>query len=486
MRARKEGEKLPLLTKLFYGMGDIYGGGAFNIVNFYYAVFLTDVVKINPSYSAVIFLISKIWDAVTDPFMGYLSDRTNSRWGRRRPYFLLGIPLIFISFVMLWFPVNYESEMSRFIYILLAYMFFNTVFTVVMVPYQAMSAELSSDYEERTNLNAIRLVCSLVSSLLCALFPLFLINGFGDDVEGIRKGYIAMSLVFGLFFALPWLGTFLFTSETHEEKKREYRKGWFKAMFAPLRIRAFRKYMGLQLFTFIAFDIIVLVIGHYMKYWMKDYGAMDILLGLLIIFQVIAVPLYTKISHWKGKEAAYMMGAAIWGVASLGLFFIRPETPLAALYGIGIVVGIGMSGAIVTLYTMFGDVVDVGDLAFGENRSGSFSGMLTFLRKTSTALAQSLVLAMLGWIGYREPVDIMQNGVLISMEQEQPEAVLLVIRLLITLVPILLLGFGFRIARSYPLKKKIQEEIRTILDKREEGEAKEIDPREEELVELLV
>ena len=468
MNSKKSG-KLSLATKLFYGMGDIYGGGAFNIVNFYYAVFLTDIVKIHPSYSAVIFLISKIWDAVTDPLMGYISDRTNSRWGRRRPYFLLGIPLIFISFIMLWFPVDYDSQVSRFVYVLLAYMFFNTVVTLVMVPYQAMSAELTGDYEERTSLNSIRLVFSLVASLFCALIPLFIINGFGMNVEGIRKGYITMSVVFGLFFALPWVGTFLFTYETPvKTASLSHEKLWFKSMFAPLKIKTFRKFLALQLFTFIAFDIIVLIIGHYMKYWMQNYEAMNILLGLLIICEVAAVPVYSKISHKKGKTTAFVTGAIIWAIACLGMFFIQRDTPLIALYVVGIFVGIGLSGAIVTPYTMFGDVVDVGELAFGENRSGSFSGMLTFLRKSATALAQSLVLASLGWFGYQEPLEMMQKGVLVSVEQEQPDSILFIIRMIISFIPIILLSFAFIIAKRYPLTKEVHNQVREILDTHEQ------------------
>lgn len=490
MDQRKDGNRLSLVTKVFYGMGDLYGGGSFNLVNFFYAVFLTDVVKISPSYSAVIFLISKIWDAATDPFMGYLSDRTRSPWGRRRPYFLLGIPLIFISFAMLWFPVSYDSEISRFVYILLAYMFFNTVVTLVMVPYQAMSAELTGDYEERTSLNSIRLVFSLISSLLCALIPLFIINGFGMSVEGIRKGYLTMGVVFGAFFALPWIGTFLFTFEKPIGEKQEdadgYGKGWFPAMFSPLKIGVFRKFLALQLFTFIAFDIIVLIIGHYLKYWMKNYDALSILLGLLIICEVAAVPLFSLLSHRKGKTAAYMTGAVIWGTACLGLFFIRPDTPLPVLYGLGAVVGLGLSGAIVTPFTMFGDVVDVGELAFGENRSGRFSGMITFMRKTATALAQSLVLATLGWVGYLEPIEGVREGVLVSIEQEQPRIVLLLIRLILTFIPLIMLTVAVNIARKYPLTKEVHRRIRSILDREEEVLTPELLKEKQDLIDQLV
>jgi oligogalacturonide transporter len=96
-----QNEKLSLKTKIGYGLGDLYGGGAFIILGTYYLHFLTDVVKIAPVLAGLIIMISKIWDAVTDPLMGMISDRTRTRFGRRRPYFLLGIPLIFISFWLL-------------------------------------------------------------------------------------------------------------------------------------------------------------------------------------------------------------------------------------------------------------------------------------------------------------------------------------------------------------------------------------------------
>jgi len=92
-------EKVPFITKFFFGFGDVYGGGVFNIINFFYAIFLTDVVKIPPVYASTIFFVGKIWDAITDPIMGYISDRTKSRWGRRRPYFLFGVPFIFLSLI---------------------------------------------------------------------------------------------------------------------------------------------------------------------------------------------------------------------------------------------------------------------------------------------------------------------------------------------------------------------------------------------------
>ena len=111
MKETANDQKLKLSTKLGFGVGDIYGGGAMLIIGIYYLHYLTDVMLISPALAGVAFFVSKIWDAVTDPMMGYISDRTRTRFGRRRPYFLAGIVLIFISFFLMWYPIDFELEM---------------------------------------------------------------------------------------------------------------------------------------------------------------------------------------------------------------------------------------------------------------------------------------------------------------------------------------------------------------------------------------
>ena len=130
-----QNEKLKLSTKLGFGAGDIFGGGSLMIIGFFYLFFLTDVVRISPALAGTVFLISKAWDAVSDPLMGIISDRTRTRFGRRRPYFLIGIVLIFTSFFMMWYPVGFESEMARFASVAVAYVFFSTAYTITMIPY---------------------------------------------------------------------------------------------------------------------------------------------------------------------------------------------------------------------------------------------------------------------------------------------------------------------------------------------------------------
>lgn len=164
-----EKERLSLKTKIGYGVGDLYGGGAFIIIGTYYLYFLTDVMRINPALAGTVIMMSKIWDAITDPIMGVISDRTRTRFGRRRFYFLIGIPLIFLSFFLMWYVPNFHSELSRFYYALFSYIFFATIITMVMIPYNALAPELTMDYNERISLNSFRMFFSMLSSVLCAI-----------------------------------------------------------------------------------------------------------------------------------------------------------------------------------------------------------------------------------------------------------------------------------------------------------------------------
>ena len=127
-----------LLAKLAYGCGDIYGGGSFLIVGVLILVFLTDVEGLSGTLAGIIIFIGKAWDAITDPFMGILSDRTRSRLGRRRVYFLYGSIPVLVSWIMLWYSFGITGTTSKFIYYTFAYIFFSTAFTIVMIPYNAI------------------------------------------------------------------------------------------------------------------------------------------------------------------------------------------------------------------------------------------------------------------------------------------------------------------------------------------------------------
>lgn len=150
---------------IFYGMGDLYGGGAFFVIGTLFLIFLTDVIGLTPAKAGLVLVLGKSWDAISDPLMGYISDHTRSRFGRRRVYFLIGIIPIALSFFLLWYPAEFNSETFLFLYYVFAYIFFSTIFTMVMVPYSALNAEMTENYQIRTRLSASKMLFSQFSSV---------------------------------------------------------------------------------------------------------------------------------------------------------------------------------------------------------------------------------------------------------------------------------------------------------------------------------
>lgn len=471
--------KVPLKTKIFFGMGDIFGGGAFNIINFFYTIFLTDVVDLQMIWVAPIFLIGKIWDALTDPLMGTISDKTKSKFGRRRPYFLAGIFFIFISFIILWFPVDFGQQIAKFLYVLFAYLFFNTVVTMVMVPYQAMAAEITLDYNERTSVNSIRLFFSLASSLCCALFPLMIVNAFDD----IRIGYIVMSVIFALAFSLPWIGVFKYTHERKDFKVNESKFNLVNMVIEPFKIKSFRYLLLMFLAGYLGMDIVSMIFAYYMKYYVNQPNAVSLVLGVLLIVEILFVPIYAKIAEKIGKNRAFMIGASIWIIGALVIFFIPRTASLPVIFGVAALIGAGVSAVAVMPHTIFGDVTDVGELAYGERREGNFSGLITLVRKFASGIAIAFATFFLGLVGYLNPLSETVDGVEKMIEQQQPEAVLLAIRIIIAIVPIVLMVVGIIAAKKYPLTKNIHKKLISFLNFKR-GVSKDGDLSKEEIDEL--
>jgi len=172
------------INLISYGSGDFYGGGSFLLIGMLFLIFLTDIVGISPAAAALVFSIGKVWDALSDPLMGYISDKTRSRFGRRRVYLLIGIVPVFISFLLLWLPVNISMQTGAVIYYSFAYILFSTVFTMVMVPYAALNAEMTMDYRTRTRLTGARIVFSQLSALLAGTIPKIIIDSYTRPFRG--------------------------------------------------------------------------------------------------------------------------------------------------------------------------------------------------------------------------------------------------------------------------------------------------------------
>lgn len=461
----QNGERLSFWRKMGFGVGDIYGGGSGVIISFYYLYFLTDVIRINAALAGVVILLSKAYDAITDPFEGILTDRTRTKMGRRRPYLLAGIPLVFITFFLLFYPVDFSDELARFGFVIFTYLFFSTVVSLVMVSYNALAAELSLDYHERTSISSFRIFFSTFSSILCAVLPLEIVKLFPD----LHQGYIAMAAIFGLLFALPFIVTFFSVRERQEFQRTPQAFSWRATFLEPFTVRTFVIVLLMYILTFVAMDAVSSIVIYWMKYYLGRGSEANYVSGALLVAQVASLPFYVWLSRRTSKRSGYMVGAVIWLSVMLFSFALVPGGPAWQAYAFAVVVGLGTGGIVVMIYAMFPDIPDVDELKSGQRREGTYSALITFTRKLSSAIALFLISNGLALAGYRVPQEQILNGVRKIVEQPQTDGFLLALRLIFVFVPIVLVGAAVLVGRHYPLDSGTHARLNRVLAARRSG-----------------
>ena len=459
-------EKLSWWTKIGYGLGDIYGGGALVMVTFYYLIFLTDVVRISPILAGIVIFISKAYDAITDPFEGVLADRTRTKLGRRRPYLLAGIPLVFLSFIALFYPFSMESETIRFVSVVLSYLFFSTIVSIVMLNYNALHSEITLDYHERSTLSSIRIFFSTIASAVVAFFPMEIVDAFPD----IRTGYIVMGVVIGAFFALPFIATVSSVKERPEFQKEPEPFDWKVAFIEPFKNRTFVYTLAMYLFAFVAIDTVATIVVYFVNYYLRHIVEANDVIVVMTIFQVVALPIFWFISKRTSKVRGYIIGLVIWAVTMLFSFLLGSDNLYYWVYIFAGMVGIGTGGIIVMIYAIFPDIPDVDELASGERREGIYSALVTFIRKFSSAIAIAAVSIVIGWTGYVPPTQETIDGATKLIEQPQSDTFLLALRLIFVLLPLVLLAFALFFALRFPLTPELHNRLNLLIAKQRADE----------------
>lgn len=452
-------KEIKLRNMIAYGAGDIYGGGAFIIIGTYFMLFLTTNVGINPALAGLIVSLGKIWDAVTDPMMGILSDKTRSRFGRRRVYFLLGILPITLSFILLWLNPHFANESGRFLYYLLAYMFFNTVFTMVMVPYNTLPAEMVSDYKSRSKMMGIRMLFSQGGTLVSAVVPGIIFSMVGRN----DLGYFYFALIIGIFYAMPWLFTYMGTWErevTEEERALQAKtlKEVFKEFFSTFRNKSFRSHIGMYLSAYASMDIFMALLMYYLLYHLKYSGSESLVLGTVLIVQIIGVVIVSRSCMKLGNARVFRrhLGICMTGLVLLSLLPVH--VPFWGILAAGAVFALGMAGGVFVPYNNLAFVIDADTIINGRRREGIYSGMTTFIRKIAQALALQIVGIGLSMAGFIE------GGV------EQSAQTVNGIRIMFTFLPLALMLIGIILSRSFRIDPENHKLMLKEIEARERGE----------------
>lgn len=434
---------LSFWTKTAYGTGDMAFNLAYQAMALFLMFFYTDILGIPPLWAGLVFFFSKIWDAVTDPLMGFLVDKTKSPWGNKRPYLLFGaLPFGLSIFLMFLSPPL--GEAGRIVWAFATFIFFSTAITVVNIPYGAMTASLTLDSKDRSHLSAFRMVFSLVGTLVAAGLtkPLSLALGGG------AAGWQTIGLLYG---AVGVTFTLLVFFKVKEVQVKEEPQG-FKLKDGFLAAAKNPPFIILSLSTVLlmtAINILASSVNYYYKYVLLDEGGVTFALAALFVTAIFFVPVFNFIGDKTSKKVAYLLGLGSIALALILLIFIPVDQPGLTLLAF-ILCGVGMATIFLSPWSMVPDTVEYGQWKSGHRREGALYGFFFFSFKLGAALAGYLVgqvLSLSGYVADAAPTPQVQGA----------------IKGLISVVPLVLLALGAGVVWFYPLNRKLHGEVVTSL-----------------------
>lgn len=442
-------EKDGILAKMAYASGDIYGGGSFLIVGVLFLVFLTNVEGLSGALAGTIIFIGKVWDAVTDPFMGILSDRTRTRFGRRRIYFLIGGIPVLLSWTALWYSFGISGTAAKFIYFTFAFIFFSTAFTLVMVPYNAILADMTKDYNKRSAFTGVRLSFSAGASIVCATIPAMLTGAFQNQ----REGYLVMGLLFGLVFGICWLVVFFGTWEnTMDSKEAGFT---YKDWLSVFKNKSFRQYAGIFVTSQMAIDATMAVAVYYLGVSLRKQQLFVPAMASILIVQLLFIIIFSAVAQKYNKRTPALISAFVWIIANIFIFTFSPQTPDLIVIAVCSFIGIGAAGCNLVSWSILPDISDVDELITGRRRDGLYSGVSTFLRKLSGGLVVGSIGLMLDVVKYSDAA--VKTGNIMPVTD-------MGIKLMFCLIPTVFLIVMLFALKKYMLNKNEFAVMQNVLD----------------------
>ncbi|MGC8872901.1 MAG: MFS transporter [Chloroflexia bacterium] len=449
-------EKIPRLRKIAYGAGDLGFSITSTILSVLLAIFLTDVVGLRPRLAAVAIFVGRSWDYINDPLIGHLSDRTRSRWGRRRPFLLLGFLPFAVAFTLLWWKPPLRSEVALTVYYALAYLLYDTCATLVYMPYFALTPELTLDYDERTSLTSYRMAFSIVGGLVAFTLPLAFVGKMQPENANRVLG---MGALFGFLSALPLLLVF-FTTRERPEFQAQSQPRLRESLRAAWSNRPFLFSVGIFLLTWVTMDIVQTLLLFFLKYRMHLEAESDVIMGAIFVTALLVLPFWEWSARRWDKRIAYAAGVAFWAAVQVVLVVIRPEFGFPVVLALAVLAGIGVAAAHVLPWAMIPDAVEWDEWMTGQRHEGIFYSLVTLMQKVASSLAIPLVLLALDLAGY------------VPNAPEQSLRVQQAIQFLMGGVPAILLSAGILFALSYPLSRRQHAEVRAALAARRAAEGR--------------
>ncbi len=428
--------------RIGYGIGDyaicLYWSG----VSLYLLYFYTDVVGITPQMAGLIYAIGIAWDAITDPFMGYMAERTRTKMGSYRPYIYYGsIPLALSFVVLLWVP-PFEG-MLLLSFLIVVNLIHRTCFTIVSVPYSSLTARITDDSDERTKLTTARMLAASFGtfSISALAFPIVLYFGGGEEA----LGFVYLGLIAGLVAVIILSITVYFV----EERSFEFTKAEL-----PNFSKVFKSVSNNYPF-WIVFSAILILISTYLmfnnnliyfsKYALGFHEYQGLILGVLSGTNLLAIPIWAFLAIKIGKKNTWMTSMAFLFVGFL-IFYFYPISELNELLYILGFIGFANGATGVLFWSMLPDTIEYGEWRTGIRTESSLYGFMTFAQKGAIAIAIAILGTVLTKIGF-EP------------NKEQTAQTLSDLKSLMSIIPLIGVFISFLLVYFYPIDKKFHQKL---------------------------
>ena len=461
---------LPFWMKLLYGSGDWGISSVGMMRSIFYAIYLTDVVGLEPRLASFGALVGIVWDGVNDPIIGILSDRLRTRWGRRRP-FLLWFAIPFgLSFVTLWSAPDWESQTALLIYVTLSFMIADTLQTLVTVPFLSLTPELTPDYDERTTLTSFRSFFQLTGALTVVVAAPAIVDMVLASGGTQQQGFMLVGAIFGGIGAIPLLllGIFIRETSTPEQTKPI---SFRKTLHAAWQNIPFRYAVGIHMLNWSAVDMVAVAFPYFLLYWVAQGDLLSSInvfgfelayesafFGILMSVCILFIPFWLWMARRWNKRQAYMLGMIFWVAVQLMIFTIQPGDTRYLLI-VAALAGIGVSAAYTLPDSLFADVIEWDELRTRRRQEGIFYGIRTLIRKTTGALVIFITLQLLGWSGYISPPD----G---TLQFTQADSALQMIRWLVSPFGATIVCGTIILAWLFPLSREQYIRIQKLLEQR--------------------
>lgn len=436
---------------LMYGMAEFYGGGAFVIINTFFLVFLTKALGMPAALAGAIPMVGKVWDAITDPMMGNITDRTSSRFGPKRLYILIGGILSAIAFISLWTTIPSRSTTVQFIYYIVMYCLFSTCFTIIMVPYNGLLPDMVDSYDIRSKFSSLRMIWSTVGAILAGLVPTLMIK---DTLN--TSMYLKVAIIFGILFGFAAVVTFIGTWEKVKPPVKTKLRDSFSEASSVFRSRSFKIFIGIYLSGQCAMDFVSGMAIYYVDDVLGGYdkGYLTMLMGVLLSSQLVGMIIFTPIMTRTSKRTTILIGAPIRLASTLGLLaFSYAGAPIVPVLLLSAGVGIGNAATLTSIFAILADMADIDELITSTRRPGIVSGMATFARKISAGLSVWFIGILLSLVGY--DAKLAHSGVSQAFTTQRGIAMIFIVIPAILVVLLLIFGYIFPITnKEFDIVKK--------------------------------